>query len=110
MRPVAMRVKPRDVADVQFMRNRLLLVDELRQLLRHQPDTLLPVGELRKRVQLPKEEFDKAALELAREHLIALHEHDFPSSLPADKLAELVAGPKGRYFIGVGATPAMRRL
>lgn len=111
MKHVATRgPKPRDVDAVQFMRDRLVVLDSLRRLLRGQPDTLLPVRELRADAKLPKEAFDRAMLELQREDLVALHEHDFPSSLPPDKLAELVAGRRGRYFIGVGATPTLRRL
>lgn len=106
MKTAAVRIKPRDLAAVQFMRHRLAVLEGLRQELRGQPNTLVSVRELRHRVQLPKADFDRAALELSSEHLVVLHEHDFPSSLPPEQLAELVAGPRGQYFIGIAATPS----
>jgi hypothetical protein len=67
--------------------------------------TLIGVGELRRRAGLTKEEFDRAALALAKAGRVSLHEHDFPGSLTAERRDELITDGAGRYYVGL----ALRR-
>lgn len=56
---------------------------------------------LRTAANLPKHVFDQMVLELARSGIVALHRHDFPSSLSEEKRDELVTDGKGNYFVGI---------
>jgi hypothetical protein len=67
--------------------------------------TLIGVGELRRRAGLTKEDFDRAALALAKAGRVSLHEHDFPGSLSSERRDELITDGAGRYYVGL----ALRR-
>ena len=85
---------------------RARLLSELRELgARSKSSGLLSVAELRARVALEKSEFDRVVIELAKEGIVTLHQHDFPSSLSDSERASLVVDSRGNHFIGV----ALRR-
>lgn len=62
---------------------------------------LLSIRELRARAALDKARFDRATLALAREGVVTLHHHDFPSSLPPAERAELVVDERGTHYVGI---------
>jgi len=62
---------------------------------------LVSVRELRRSVSLPKNVFDRAVLSLALQGKVALHHHDFPSSLSQDERDELVRDQEGTYYVGI---------
>jgi len=62
---------------------------------------LVSVRELRRSVSLPKNVFDKIVLSLALQGKVALHHHDFPSSLSPDERDELVRDEQGTYYVGI---------
>jgi hypothetical protein len=79
---------------------------ELRDLsARSKSNGLLSVAEVRARVALEKPELDRVMLELAKEGVVTLHQHDFPSSLSDSERALLVVDSRGNHFIGI----ALRR-
>ncbi|HEU4404767.1 MAG TPA: hypothetical protein VFS43_05695 [Polyangiaceae bacterium] len=63
--------------------------------------SLLLVERVRARAGLDKEEFDRAALDLAKAERVVLHYHDYPTSLPPEELAQLVDDGAGTYYIGI---------
>ncbi|MFN6105666.1 MAG: hypothetical protein ACK5EA_14645 [Planctomycetaceae bacterium] len=63
--------------------------------------TLIGAAELRQRAGLPKEEFDRQAVALARAGRISLHEHDFRSRLSPEEQAQLIHDGVGRYYTGL---------
>lgn len=67
---------------------------------------LLPIRALRRRLSLEKKTFDDLALDLAREGVVELHFHDYPTSLPDSERAELVVDAKGTHYVGI--TPRAR--
>ncbi len=62
---------------------------------------LVSVRELRRSVGLAKSVFDKIVLSLALQGKVALHHHDFPSSLSPDERDELVRDEQGTYYVGI---------
>jgi hypothetical protein len=68
-------------------------------------DGLLPIRDLRARLRLEKEHFDRLSLELLREGVVTLHHHDFPTSLSPAERAELVRDERGTHYVGI----ALRR-
>lgn len=85
---------------------RARLLSKLRDLSTSSKSTgLLSIAELRARAALEKSEFDRVALELAKEGIVTLHQHDFPSSLSDSERASLVVDPQGNHFVGI----ALRR-
>jgi hypothetical protein len=69
------------------------------------PGSLLSIRELRSALPFDKQEFDRLALDLARDGLVTLHQHDFPDSLSDTERAELIADARGTHFVGI----ALRR-
>lgn len=70
---------------------------------------LVPVSEMRAKSKLKGDAFDSAVLDLARKGVIALHRHDFPTSLKPEELAGMIrekapdAGTQGTgydYYVG----------
>lgn len=66
-------------------------------------EALLPVGDLRARLALTKDDFDALALELMRERVISLHHHDHPASLTEAERAQMVRDARGTFYIGIAA-------
>lgn len=62
---------------------------------------LVSIRELRRSVSLSKNVFDRAVLSLAHQGKVALHHHDFPSSLSPDERDELVRDEQGTYYVGI---------
>jgi predicted transcriptional regulator len=48
-----------------------------------------------------KQSFDQTALSLAEQNRVALHWHDYPSSLSQSERDELVRDERGNYYIGI---------
>jgi hypothetical protein len=59
------------------------------------------IRELRRSAGLAKSTFDNTVLSLALKGKVALHHHDFPSSLPPDERDELVRDEQGTYYVGI---------
>lgn len=77
-------------------------VTALKALSEERPcEALLSVRELRPRTSLAKEQFDRIALELAREGFISLHHHDHAAALPESERAQLIEDARGTYFNGI---------
>lgn len=68
-------------------------------------DGLLPIRDLRARLRLEKEAFDRLSLELLRDGVVTLHHHDFPTSLSPAERADLVKDERGTHYVGI----ALRR-
>lgn len=79
------------------------LLSQLTQASMSKSGGLISVRELRSKVSMEKSEFDQLALELARDGLVTLHQHDFPSSLSEDEQAALIVDARGNHFIGIAA-------
>jgi hypothetical protein len=65
---------------------------------------LVSIRDLRRamRGQVPaQDDFDRAVLRLADQGRVALHRHDYPSSLNAEQRADLIPDGQGSYYIGV---------
>jgi len=62
---------------------------------------LVSIRELRRSVSLTKSVFDQAVLSLALQGKVALHHHDFPSSLPPEERDQLVRDEQGTYYVGI---------
>lgn len=62
---------------------------------------LVSIRELRRSVSLTKSVFDRAVLSLAVQGKVALHHHDFPSSLSPDEREELVRDEQGTFYVGI---------
>ncbi|MEW6668709.1 MAG: hypothetical protein AB1512_26150 [Thermodesulfobacteriota bacterium] len=62
---------------------------------------LVSIRELRRSLGLPKGEFDKAVFSLALRGRVALHQHDFPSSLGPAERDELLRDEQGTYYVGI---------
>jgi hypothetical protein len=62
---------------------------------------LVSIRELRHSAGMAKSLFDKAVLSLALRGKVALHHHDFPSSLSPEEREELVRDEQGTYFVGI---------
>jgi len=52
-------------------------------------------------MNLPKKDFDRAVLSLASQGKVALHHHDFPTSLSQAEREALVQDERGTYYVGV---------
>lgn len=63
--------------------------------------TMIHAAELRQRAGLPKEEFDRQAVALARTGRITLHGHDFRTSLGPEEQTQLIHDGAGRYYTGL---------
>jgi hypothetical protein len=59
------------------------------------------IRELRRSAGLVKSAFDKVILSLALQGKVALHHHDFPSSLSPQEREELVRDEQGTYYVGI---------
>jgi hypothetical protein len=82
--------------------DRSAFVSALKTLSDERPrEALLSVRELRPRTTLGKEQFDRIALELAREGFISLHHHDHAAALPESERVQLVEDARGTYFNGI---------
>lgn len=66
---------------------------------------LLPVRDLRARLRLAKQHFDRLSLELSRDGVVTLHHHDFPTSLSPSERADLIQDERGTHYVGI----ALRR-
>lgn len=78
-----------------------------------QHGALIVARDLRKEVpHLGKEEFDTHALALAKTGKVSLHRHDYPASMNAEKVKDLIYDPsehsggsgkhaKGTYYVGM---------
>jgi hypothetical protein len=77
----------------------------LRAITRLQPPgqrrALVSIRELRRSVGLAKSVFDGIVLSLAIQGRVALHHHDFPSSLSPEEREELVRDEQGIYYVGI---------
>jgi hypothetical protein len=62
---------------------------------------LVSIRELRRSMNLPKQDFDKAVLSLASQGKVALHHHDFPTSLSQAEREALVQDERGTYYVGI---------
>lgn len=62
---------------------------------------LVSIRELRRSLRLAKSDFDTAVLSLALKGRVALHYHDFPSSLSPEEREELVRDERGTYYVGI---------
>lgn len=85
---------------------RARLLAEIQEMsARAKSNGLLSIAEVRARVALEKSEFDRWVLALAKEGIVTLHHHDFPSSLSEAERGALVVDPRGTHFVGI----ALRR-
>jgi hypothetical protein len=66
-----------------------------------QKRALVSIRELRRTMNLSKKDFDRAVLSLASQGKVALHHHDFPTSLSQAEREALVQDERGTYYIGV---------
>lgn len=66
-----------------------------------QKRALVSIRELRRSMGLAKGVFDRVVLSLALQGKVALHHHDFPSSLSPDERDELVRDEQGTYYVGI---------
>ena len=77
----------------------------LRAITRLQPfgqrRALVSIRELRRSMGLAKSVFDRVVLSLALQGKVALHHHDFPSSLSPEERDELVRDEQGTYYVGI---------
>lgn len=74
----------------------------LKELTEQSPrGALLSLGELRGRVALDKERFDRAAVSLFERGAIVLHHHDYAAGLDASARDRLVADGRGNHYVGV---------
>jgi hypothetical protein len=62
---------------------------------------LVSIRELRRSMGMAKSVFDRVVLALALQGRVALHHHDFPSSLSPDERDELVRDEQGTYYVGI---------
>jgi hypothetical protein len=62
---------------------------------------LIPIRRLRSTLQLAKDRFDAALLELYGDDAIILHHHDYVGNLSEAERNELVMDRHGNYYIGV---------
>jgi len=62
---------------------------------------LVSIRELRRSVSLAKSVFDKTVLSLASQGKVALHHHDFPTSLSQTERDALVQDERGTYYVGI---------
>jgi hypothetical protein len=62
---------------------------------------LVSIRELRRSMNLPKKDFDRAVLCLASQGKVALHHHDFPTSLSQAEREALVQDERGTYYVGI---------
>lgn len=62
---------------------------------------LVSIRELRRSLGLAKSRFDRAVFSLALQGKVALHQHDFPSTLSPEEREELVKDEQGTYYIGI---------
>lgn len=68
----------------------------------HNPGGMISVAEVRDWCSLDKPVFDAVALELAKNNVIALYEHDFPQGMQAEERELLVRSADGkRYYNGI---------
>lgn len=88
--------EPRDDARSRFL-------SQLMQASMGNSSGLISVRDLRSKLSMEKSEFDQLALELARDGLVTLHQHDFPSSLSEHEQAALIVDSRGNHFIGIAA-------
>lgn len=63
------------------------------------------VQDLRARVRMDKPSFDRLSLELAREGIVTLHHHDFPTSLSDAERLDMIQDERGTHYVGI----ALRR-
>ena len=66
-----------------------------------QKRALVSIRELRRSMNLPKKDFDRAVLCLASQGKVALHHHDFPTSLSQAEREALVQDERGTYYVGI---------
>jgi hypothetical protein len=66
-----------------------------------QTRALVSIRELRRSMNLPKKDFDRAVLCLASRGKVALHHHDFPTSLSEAEREALVQDERGTYYVGI---------
>jgi hypothetical protein len=66
-----------------------------------QKRALVSIRELRRFLPLSKSDFDRAVLDLALQGRVALHHHDFPTSLTPVEREELVQDKQGTYYVGI---------
>jgi len=66
-----------------------------------QTRALVSIRELRRSMNLPKKDFDRAVLCLASHGKVALHHHDFPTSLSQAEREALVQDERGTYYVGI---------
>ena len=66
-----------------------------------QTRALVSIRELRRSMNLPKKDFDRAVLSLASQGKVALHHHDFPTSLSEAEREALVQDKRGTYYVGI---------
>lgn len=84
-----------------------LVLEALRELAAEKPQgSLLSVRDLRLRVALDKERFDRAALALSASRRAVLHYHDFPASLSDEEREGLVRDARGKYYVGIALRAA----
>lgn len=50
---------------------------------------------------VPKDVFDRAALTLAERQVVALHRHDYPSSLAPEERQQMVQDERGNCYVGI---------
>jgi len=62
---------------------------------------LVSIRQLRRSMAVPKAAFDRIVLSLALKGKVALHHHDFPSSLSPEERDELVRDEQGTYYVGI---------
>jgi hypothetical protein len=66
-----------------------------------QTRALVSIRELRRSMNLPRKDFDRAVLSLASQGKVALHHHDFPTSLSQAEREALVQDERGTYYVGI---------
>lgn len=84
-----------------------LLLEELKRLEQESPPPN-PVEMLRRRPALgglPKEEFDRAALELLAQGRVYMARHDHAMRLPEEERRQLVADGAGNFYVSITARP-----
>jgi hypothetical protein len=74
----------------------------LRQLTSENPTQAVhSVHDLRRRLTMNADQFDKVALELSREGVVSLHHHDHPNSLSELERSKLVRDARGTHYIAI---------
>lgn len=90
--------------DAQTRQDASTLLLALRILERHNPGVLHSIARSWRPAvpEVPKDRFDRAAVDLAKRRKVVLHHHDYPATLSEEERAGLVRDEMGTYYVGAG--------